>query len=100
LALVDKNNNLTVFRLKNSTIGICIEGDCLSDDDFSVIPASNITLSTLKFLITPSTSPFNIDNPPSQYPRITVIINLEHTQGKNTRNLLILQTIPQRLGCF
>ncbi len=104
LALLDKSAERTVFKLKTDVLGdnfaICSLGDCVSDDDFSIIPASNIVIASLNFYISPLVDPFSLDELPSEYPRVTIVVDLEHTQGGITRNMLVQQTIPQRLGGF
>ncbi|MFH1890918.1 MAG: hypothetical protein ABIJ91_05150 [Candidatus Kuenenbacteria bacterium] len=100
LALIDKNNDITVFVLKDESIGICGQGACALDEDFSTIPAQDITITSLKFFISPTADPFSLDNPPTAYPRITTVINFRHIQGKYQRDLLVQQTVPQRLGGF
>jgi len=98
LALIDKNNDITVFALKDSSIAVCSYGSCVNDEDFSVIPAQSVTVSSLRFFISPTDNPFSMDAPPTAYPKITIVIDLRHTQGDDERNLLIQETVPQRLG--
>ena len=104
LALLDKSAERTVFKLKTDALGnnlaICSLGACASDDDFAIIPDGNIVIASLNFYISPLVDPFTLDELPSEHPRITVVIDLEHTQGGITRNMLVQQTIPQRLGGF
>ena len=97
LALLDKGNNQTIFRLRNNTLEVCID-DCASEQSFQAIPAQNIDVTSLTFYIDPASNPFSLDAPPSSFPKITVVINLQNTTGVITRNLLIQQTVPQRLA--
>lgn len=100
LALLDKVGNLIVFKLKEGSLNVCSQGDCVNDSDFYSIPPQDIFITGLDFFISPLVNPFSLDNPPTEYPRVTIVMNLQNTQGVSVRNLAIQQTIPQRLGGY
>jgi len=102
LALLDNINNETVFRLNNNSIEVCTV-DCGTENfpsstNFNAIPATDVLINSLTFFITPGTNPFTNPTSYPEFPKTTVVVNLENTIGSATRNLLIQQTIPQRLG--
>jgi type II secretory pathway pseudopilin PulG len=97
LALLDKSGNQTVFRLGGGSISVCLE-DCSGSGVFTSIPSSDITITSLTFFVTPAVNPFSLHAPPAEFPKITIVVNLQNTVGTNTRDLLIQQTIPQRLA--
>ncbi len=101
LALLDKSANQTVFRfnLANQALEVCIQ-DCSISGIFTAIPPQDVIIQNLVFFITPATSPFSLDSPPTEFPKITTVINLRNITGIITEDLLIQQTIPQRLGGF
>jgi len=97
LALLDKSDYQTVFRLGGGSIEVCIE-DCQPNGVFTSIPATDVAITSLVFFITPASNPFSLDAPPTEFPKVTMVINLQNTSGANTRNLFVQQTIPQRLA--
>ena len=97
LALLDKSGYQTVFRFAGGSIEVCIE-DCKTGGVFTSIPAADVSITSLTFFITPDKNPFSLDNPPEEFPKVTMVINLQNTSGTNTRNLFVQQTIPQRLA--
>jgi len=103
LALLDNLNNETVFRLSlDKSIEVCSE-NCgteavPNENNFNAIPATDILIDRLTFYITPSDNPFiNLTSYPV-FPKTTIVIDLRNTTGESTRNLIIQQTIPQRLA--
>ncbi len=101
LALLDEYDNPTVFRYHNNSLEVCTV-DCgtqtaPNDSNYNIIPASDVTVNSLNFFIVPATNPFTGSDQNPEFPKITVVINLENTSGKSTRNLIIQQTLPQRL---
>ena len=100
LALLDSGGNQTIFKFENNNIKVCIV-DCDDVDNFFSIPPTDVQIASLKFFITPLTSPFvGLNEPPEEFPKITVVIDLENTRAGSTRNLVVQQTIPQRLSGF
>src|SRR3989338_9620000 len=97
LALLDKSGYQTVFRFAGGSIEVCIE-DCKTGGVFTSIPAADVSITSLTFFITQDKNPFTLDNPPEEFPKVTMVINLQNTSGTNTRNLFVQQTIPQRLA--
>ncbi len=100
LALLDNVNNETVFRLNANSIEVCTL-NCGTENSpgiFTAIPATDVLIDSLTFFITPSNNPFINPTSYPEFPKTTIVINLENTVGGATRNLLIQQTIPQRLG--
>ncbi len=99
LALFDQFNNEVVFRhnIANDSLEVCVL-NCATGGSFNAIPSSEVKIDELNFFIVPTTDPFNLNQPPSQYPKITVIIHLSHTASGNTQSLKLQQTIPQRLS--
>ncbi len=102
LALLDEYGNATVFRYNNNSLEVCTEScgtqAAPNDSNFNVIPASDVVINNLKFYITPSNNPFTTTNQNPEFPKVTIVINLENTTGGSTRNLIIQQTVPQRLA--
>ncbi len=100
LALLDNVNNETVFRLNANSIEVCTTncGSESSPGAFNAIPATDVLIDSLTFFITPSTNPFNNPTSYPEFPKTTVVVDLQNTIGGATRSLLIQQTIPQRLG--
>lgn len=96
LALLDKSNQQTVFRLHNNSIEVCIE-DCGLEENFNALPASDVIVDDLKFFISPARNPFSLDAPPVEFPKVTAVITLKNTRAGVTRNLFVQQTLPQRL---
>lgn len=101
LALLDKYGNPTLFRYNNNSLEVCTlecgTQSAPNNDNFNVIPASDIIINSLTFFIVPATNPFTTNNQNPEFPKVTVVVNLENTIGKATRNLIIQQTVPQRL---
>jgi len=100
LALIDRSGNLIAFKLdsNSNSIAVCTGSECNSQNDFYPIPAGSVEVSELKFYITPASNPFSLNDPPDQYPKITVVMFLQNTQGSIERQLAIQQTIPLRLA--
>ncbi len=100
LALLDSSGNATVFKFENQNIKVCTAA-CASSANFFAIPPSDVAVASLKFFIEPVTNPFvTINEPPAEFPKITVVIDLANTRYGHTRNLIVQQTIPQRLAGF
>jgi prepilin-type N-terminal cleavage/methylation domain-containing protein len=100
LALLDSGGNQTVFKFGDNNIKVCIV-DCDDTNNFFDIPPADVQVASLKFFITPLVSPFvGINEPPDEFPKVTVVIDLENTRAGSTRNLVVQQTIPQRLSGF
>ena len=105
LALIDINNDPVIFsfvpstELNNSSIEVCIE-DCELAESFNKIPAGDVVIADLDFFIYPATNPFSLEARPETYPKVTIVMTLENTIGRNTHRLVIQQTIPQRMAGF
>ncbi len=102
LALLDEYNNQTVFRYYNNSLEVCTE-DCgtrtlPNEANFNVVPASDVKLNNLLFYIVPNSNPFTSANSNPDFPKVTVVANLENILAGETRNLIVQQTIPQRLA--
>lgn len=99
LALLDRNNNPVVFSFNSTdqTIEVCTE-DCSGSGIFTPIPSQDIFINSLNFFISPATNPFSLSAPPSELPTVTIVMDLINTRAGSTQNLLVQQTIPQRLG--
>jgi hypothetical protein len=106
LALLDNRGEPTIFRFRADstaqTIEVCTElcgsQSSPNNGNFVAIPARDVLITDLKFFITPATNPFSLDHAPDKYPSVTIVINLQNTIIGQTRNLVLEQTIPQRLG--
>lgn len=105
LALMDETNTYpTIFRFNSTdnSIEVCT-ANCGTDDlhlstnNFVAIPAADVIINSLTFYINPDENPFN--NPTSEpaYPKVTIVAELTHTYAGATKNLIIQQTVPQRL---
>lgn len=100
LALLDSSGNSTVFKFESQNIKVCTTA-CSLSANFFAIPPADVTIASLKFFIEPVTNPFTtINEPPTEFPKITIIIDLENTRYGRTRHLVVQQTIPQRLAGF
>jgi type II secretory pathway pseudopilin PulG len=99
LALLDINNNQTVFRFNsaNHSLDVCSQ-DCGGAGIFTAIPAEQISVNNLVFFISPASNPFSLSAPPTEFPRVTVVINLRNLRGAFVQDLIVQQTIPQRLA--
>jgi len=97
LALLDKSGYQTVFRFSGGSIEVCIE-DCQTVGVFTSIPSADVSIASLVFFITPASNPFSLNAPPTEFPKVTMAMNLQNISGANTRNLFVQQTIPQRLA--
>ncbi len=102
LALLDEQDNPTVFRFANNSLEVCTQ-DCGTktvpvNNNFNPIPASDISVDNLVFFITPSSDPFVNFNQSPEFPRTTVVIDLLSDLNGVSRHLLVQQTIPQRLA--
>jgi len=102
LALLDAQDNPTVFRFADNSLQVCTESCGTKSapvaDNFNSIPASDIVINNLTFFITPATDPFSNPSQVPQYPKTTVVIDLINTLNGISRNLTIQQTIPQHLA--
>ena len=98
LALRDKNNNLIVFKLLNQSINACVTSNCAVDTDFAAISTASMPVTDLRFFIYPDANPFSMNEPPTESPRVTIVLELSYTVGVRTSKLTIEQTVPQRLG--
>lgn len=100
LALLDSGGNQTVFRFLNGSLQVCIT-NCQLESNFYAIPPTDVTVNSLKFFVNPVTNPFiNINEPPAEFPKVTVVLDLRNTRAGHTRDLIIQQTMPQRLAGF
>ena len=99
LALLDKNGQQIVFYYNSTgeTLQVCTQ-DCSGSGSFISIPSQEVTIQILIFFISPASDPFSLSAPPSEFPRITVVIKLRISKGNVNQDLLIQQTIPQRLA--
>lgn len=97
LALLDRSNNQVVFRLGLDSIEVC-SSDCQGTGIFNAIPAQDVKVTSLVFFIKPASNPFSLDAPPSEFPKVTMVMNLETEKGGVKQDLSIQQTVPQRLG--
>ena len=99
LALQDKNGNQTIFRFNaaDETLEVCVV-NCSAGGIFTAIPPQDVLIQDLTFFINPATNPFSLSAPPTEYPRVTTAMNLRNATGHATEDLLVQQTIPQRLA--
>lgn len=99
LALLDKSGNQTVFRFNavDQALEVCTL-DCNALGIFTAIPPQDVVIQDLIFYIAPETSPFSPNQPPTEFPKVTTVMTLRNTVGVISEDLLIQQTIPQRLG--
>lgn len=99
LALLDKSGHETVFRFNssNDALEVCTQ-NCAGSGVFTAIPPQDVVIQDLTFFITPAANPFSLDAPPAEFPKVTMVMTLSITHGVITQDLLIQQTIPQRLG--
>ena len=99
LALLDNKGNQTVFRFNsgNNSLDVCTQ-DCEVAGIFTAIPSQDVSVDSLTFFISPATNPFTLSAPPSEFPRVTVVMSLRNIRGAFLQDLLIQQTIPQRLA--
>ena len=102
LALLDAQDNPTVFRFADNSLQICTENCGTKSspitDNYNSIPASDITINSLTFFITPASNPFANPSQAPEYPKTTVVIDLVSSLNGVSRNLTVQQTIPQRLA--
>lgn len=103
LALLDSSNEATIFRASTvNGLEVCITdcGDFASpnDDNFNPIPSAETDIENLVFFIEPESSPFSIDAPPSEFPRVTLAMDLVNNYGGERYLIHLQQTIPQRLA--
>ncbi|NMC51608.1 prepilin-type N-terminal cleavage/methylation domain-containing protein [Candidatus Kuenenbacteria bacterium] len=100
LALLDSGGNETVFKFEDNNIKVCIT-NCSLSGNFFAIPPADVSVSDLKFYITPASNPFaDINVAPTQFPKVTIILDLKNIRAGQERHLSIQQTIPQRLAGF
>ena len=100
LALIDLLDDEYYFKNIDSALAVAINpGDPEDDEDYNMIPASNVSITDLEFYISPTSNPFlSLDTPPSSQPYVTIVITLTSIKGQANESLVIQQTIPQRSG--
>jgi len=100
LALLDSSGNPTVFKFESQNIKVCTTS-CALGSNFFDIPPADVVVASLKFFIEPVANPFTtINEPPTEFPKVTIVIDLENTRYGHTRHLVVQQTVPQRLAGF
>jgi len=94
LALVDLLNDEYVFSLSGGKLVVSVNGS--ADKQIS---SNSVNVDDLKFYFNPTTNPFvSLDNPPDSEPYVTIVLTISSSKGRQSNNLVIQQTIPQRSG--
>lgn len=93
LSLIDAVGDEFVFSLDktNLTIKVAVNGG-----EEKIIPSGNVNIDDLKFYINPTTNPYSLDAPPSSQPYVTIVMTVSARQGRQSANLTVQQTVPQR----
>jgi hypothetical protein len=93
LVLIDALDDQYVFALNEASLTISVNGSVAKE-----IPADNVDIEELLFFINPTTNPYNLDEPTSYQPYVTVAMKVSSVKGRGSAELNIQQTIPQRAG--
>ena len=99
LSIVDLSDTEYVFFLEDESLKVKIkESGAVEYNDPYAIPTTLVSVDVLKFIIQPTTSPFDIDTPPETQPRVTMVITFSSIKAGQTASLTVQQTIPQLSG--
>ncbi len=94
LALVDPDGTHYLFLVSNQNLYV------VSATASVPIPSERIDIQNLNFVIVPTTNPFSVSAAPSEQPRVTMAMTIAANNVPNTPQIIIQQTIPQRIGGF
>ncbi|MFH1610920.1 MAG: prepilin-type N-terminal cleavage/methylation domain-containing protein [Patescibacteria group bacterium] len=99
LSVVDLSDTEYVFFLEDDSLKVKIkESGAVEYNDAYAIPTVIVSIDVLKFIIQPTTFPFDIDTPPETQPRVTIVATFSSTRAGQTASLTVQQTIPQLSG--
>ncbi len=85
-----------IFKQKDSSIAVGFNP--ASENDYKIIPTTNVSISDLKFFINPTTNPYSLSAPPASQPYVTISLEVSSVRGRQSASLLVQETVPQRSG--
>lgn len=94
LALVDPDGTQYLFSAYNDNLYVVNAGQA------TAIPSGRINIESLDFVIKPHTDPFSLSAAPTEQPRVTMAMSISARNASNLPQIIIQQTVPQRISGF